>query len=46
MGDIVLGVITKYLESHPEVVEKLVEALLGQLVTALTAHLSKTPQAQ
>ena len=35
MGDIVLKAFMKYIETHPDVIEKLVEALVQKLIEEL-----------
>lgn len=35
MGDIIVKAFVKYIESHPDVVEKLVEAIVNKLIEEL-----------
>jgi hypothetical protein len=38
MGTVVLNAIIKYLEANPALLEELIQALVSQLIPALTAH--------
>lgn len=41
MGSLVINALLKYIEAHPDVIEKLIEAAINGLITHLDAQAEK-----